>query len=151
MLDVDLSRDEADTLYEAPKFVNSNKISWEATEGNSLRINISLLTDDGTPLRIRGWYSWSGSMRYGFSLLFKNSIVIRRWDNKPGHKDPVTKRAVNGPHKHYHDPSYADSRCYETSDVRTEDVNGALFDFMKECSVSFEGINYQSLGDYHGV
>lgn len=151
MLDVDLSREEADAIYEVPKYIDSNAVSWEMTEGNSQRINISLITEDGTPLRIRGWYSWGGSMRYGFSLLFKNSIVIRRWDNKLGHKDSVTKSIAKGPHKHYHDPSYADSRCYETSDVRTGDVNGALFDFMKECHISVEGIDYQALGEYHGV
>ncbi len=145
MSHVSLSKEEADTIYQFKKRIEENTISWEEHEGNSKEITISLIAEDGTPLKIRGWYSWQGSNRYGFSLLYRNNIVIRRWDDKKGHPDPITKRKTNGPHKHYHHPEYGDSCCYETDDVRIGNVNGALIDFLKECNVSLEGVKFQEV------
>ena len=147
MSHISLSRDEAEEIYLTPKYIESNAvIVWETHGDNPKELTLPLSTDEGIPLRIRGWYSWKDHKnRYGFSLLYRNNIVIRRWDDKKGHLDPITKKRTTGGHKHYHHPEYGDACSYDTNDVRIGDINGALTDFLKECNVSLEGATFQQV------
>lgn len=118
-------------------------------------LTVEVLCEDGTPMTVRGWKARSSTpgvaRRYGFSLVFRNSVVIRRWDFKPGHRDPVTQTRLKGAHKHYADDQFGDSAAYETSDVRVSDPSGALTDFLKECNISLAGFSVQTtVEDYNG-
>ena len=142
---VGLSKDEGDSLYLAPKIVDNGEIRWEPKDKNHMEVTIVLQTTDGVPLTVRGWYAFRSTRRYGFALLFKKGMVVRRWDDKSGHRDPITGKRIIGPHKHYCDPDYDTSPCFETQDVRAGDVDGALMDFLRECNISLEGIKYQRI------
>ena len=143
MLDASLSKDEADALYESPKCVSDERISWGIRANDAQKIDFEVITEDNTTMRVKGWYSRKGTKRYGFALLFKNGIPIRRWDDKSGHPDPCTKKMLMKPHKHYYCPEYDDACAYETDDIRANDVNGALMDFLKECHISMGNATYQ--------
>jgi len=139
-----LSKEEGDALYLAQKRVVDDLISWASKDEQHTDITIRVETEDGVPLTVRGWYAIQGSRRYGFALLFKKSTVIRRWDDKSGHLNPVNKQRVSGPHKHYCDPNFGDSPCYETDEIRSGDVDGALVDFLIECNISLDGVTVQT-------
>ena len=146
MLDSGLSKEEADAIYKLPKSImsESNVISWGNATGASRKIIIDVITEDGLELEIQGWYRWKGSKRYGFTLLYRKTVSIRRWDDKKGHRDPCSKTVLMGPHKHYYHPDFGDSCAKDTNDIRSGDVNGAFFDFLKECNISMGDISYQA-------
>ncbi len=143
----DLSKDEADAIYRSPKIVVSegNAVSWDAVRGPSQKIFVDVITEDGMELEVRGSYSWKGSKRYSFALLFRKTIPIRRWDDKKGHPDKCSGMILRGPHKHYYHPDFGDSCAKEVSDIRLGDVNGAFLDFLKECNISLGDTAYQSI------
>jgi hypothetical protein len=105
-----------------------------------------VVCDDGTPLDVRGTANfWKAGQHYSFALLYKKSIVIRRWDDNRGHPCPVSNKRMNGPHKHYYHPDYGDSPAYETNDITLNDVNTALIDFLKECNVETRGHKFNCI------
>src|SRR5580658_1238100 len=123
-----ISKDEADHLYRLPKNV-IGPIQWYPRSDGYGDVTVELIAEDGTPMTIRGWSSrqshGSTRRRCGLALLYRNSVVIRRWDSKPGHRDPVSRKKMDGPHKHYADEHYGDAAAYETTDVRLDDPVGA--------------------------
>lgn len=146
MIDSNLSKEQADDIYESHKSVMNDVISWEEIEGSSQKIFIDVVTEDGLELRVSGWYRWKGTKRYGFALLYKRSIPIRRWDDTKGHPCPCTGTHTTGPHKHYYHPDHGDSCIYHVNDIRQGDVNGALMDFLKECHITPGKAKYQTIG-----
>jgi hypothetical protein len=143
-----IAKEEADFLADAkPKRILTS-VAWGVRSDGYRDLLIELECPDGTPLRVRGWRNPSGR-GFGFSLLYKGSVVVRRWDKKPGHLDPVSRaRSVAG-HKHFADPDYGDSRSYDTTDVSLEDANGALMDFLAEIGVPRSEVKIQKeIGDY---
>lgn len=145
MLDPNLTKDDADDIYNSLKYVNSKYLSWNRSNGYRQKIFINIKTNDGLELEVQGWYSWKGSKRYGFALLYKNNIPIRRWDDAKGHIDSCSGKILEGPHKHYYHPIHGDNCAYETKDIRQGDVNGALLDFLKECHISMGSATYQTI------
>jgi len=145
-----LSRERADELYRSPKYIVGNNISWEGNGKFRRYIIIQLIgNNENINMKIKGWHSWKVKDRYGFSFLC-DEIPIRRWDDREGHYDPISRNRMNGPHKHYHDPLYGDRCSYEVNDVRVNDVNGALLDFLRECNISTEHvITETNLGDFN--
>ncbi|WAC04200.1 MAG: hypothetical protein OS112_06920 [Methanoregula sp.] len=142
-----LSKEEADALYTAPKIIQSPQlVRWDNQRGKKQQLTITLSTEDGTPMRIRGWcYQNEETSHYGFALLFKN-IVIRRWDDSTPHPNPKVdgkKIVIDEPHKHFHHPSYRDKCAYATIDIRLNDANGALIDFLNECNVDLKDFKFQ--------
>jgi hypothetical protein len=142
-----LSSEEAEALYRSPKIIQGQPlIRWDNQRGNKQQITLNLSTEDGTPLRIRGWcYHNEEVYSYSFSLLFKD-IVLRRWDDSTPHpnpKDKGRKEEINEPHKHFHHPNYRDKKAYATKDIRLNDANGALIDFLKECNVDLGDLKFQ--------
>lgn len=149
-----ISKAEADHLFSLPKQV-VGPIQWEGRPDGYWNLIVEVLCEDGTPMTVRGWRargSTPGTVRrYGFSLVFRNSVVIRRWDFKPGHRDPITRSQMKGAHKHYADEHFGDSAAYETADVRVDDPAGALTDFLKECNISTAGVHIQkAVENFHG-
>ncbi|MGP8078173.1 MAG: hypothetical protein ACLQD8_04325 [Thermoplasmata archaeon] len=134
-----ISKGEADYLYELPKQL-AGPVQWDSRADGSRYLVLPVIGEDGTPMTIRGWVSRKFSPgkpnRYGFALVVRNSVIIRRWDYKPGHLDPVTNSRMKGPHKHYPDERFADSPSYPVSEVRSGDPDGALVDFLKECRIA---------------
>lgn len=147
MLDPNLTKDDADIIYKSPKSIicEGNVISWGNVAGSSQKIIIDVITEDGLELEVKGWYRYKGSKRYGFTLLYRKTVSIRRWDDKKGHPDPCSKTVLTGPHKHYYHPDYGDSCAKDNTDVRLGDVNGAFFDFLKECNIAMGDVTYQAL------
>ncbi len=106
-------------------------------------------------MTVRGWSGRVGVdglvRRYGFSLLYRNSVVIRRWDSKPGHLDPISGKRMAGAHKHYADERFGDSPASEVEDVRLNNAEGGLLDFLKECGVSVRDTQLQKrMDDFNG-
>jgi hypothetical protein len=143
-----IDKEEADYLAAAqPKRVLTS-ITWGIRTGGFRDLLVELECPDGTPLRVRGWRNPTGT-GFGFSLLYKGTVVIRRWDKRPGHLDPVQKTRSKGGHKHFADPEYGDSRAYGTTDVSLTDANQALTDFLVEVGVERGTIRIQKeIGDY---
>ena len=147
-----IGAEEAKFLVEAAPKRLASQVVWTLRSDGYGSLVIELECPDGTPLRVRGWRSPGGigdHVRFGFSLLYRNSVVLRRWDDKRGHRDPVSGSRTKGPHKHFADPEWGDSRAYETDDVSTTDPNAAIADFLVECGVSRAEIKIQrSILDY---
>jgi hypothetical protein len=143
-----IDKEEADYLADArPKRILTS-VTWGIRSDGYRDLLVELECPDGTPLRVRGWRNQKGT-GFGFSLLYKSSVVIRRWDKKPGHLDPVRLARSVGGHKHFPDPEYGDSRAYDTTDVDMNDANTALADFLAEIGVARSEIKIQrEIGDF---
>jgi hypothetical protein len=134
-----LSKEEADILYTSRKQITWNH-GWENKDKSSHKAHLEVICEDGTPLDIKGTANFSkAGQHYSFVLLYKKSIVIRRWDDTRGHLCPITKKIMNGSHKHYYHPDYGDSPAYENNDITLNDVNKGLIDFLKECNIETMG------------
>lgn len=140
-----LSKEEADALYYSKKRIIFDH-GWEKRETSTASYaRIEVMCEDGTPMDVRGTAnSWKAGQHYSFSLLYKKSIVIRRWDDNK-HPCPISKIVLNGPHKHYYHPDFDDAPAYETNDITLNDVNMALIDFLKECNVETKGHKFNCI------
>ena len=78
-----------------------------------------------------------------FSLLNKDKTPIRRWDDKIGDPHPVTKELTKGAHKHFWTEDNNDRAWKHVNDVRANDADGAVLDFMKECNIETKGFHIQ--------
>ncbi len=139
-----LSSEEAEYIFSLPKRPVVGTIQWETGEGPFLNLVVPIRCDDGTVLEIRGWYN-PKTGKFGLSLLHAGVYPIRRWDKKRGHRDPVTKQTLDGPHKHYHHENFGDSGAYLTDDIDPQDVNRGLRDFLNECNVNLGSVVIQPL------
>ena len=81
-------------------------------------------------------------------LLYK-AIPIRKYTVHDRHTDPKTGLRVNGPHKHFWDDVSEDNRVYIPNDIRIENPNDELLDFLSECNIIFRGA-YVSKG-FHNL
>lgn len=101
-----------------------------------LYLEATVVTEDGEELSLRGYTGQS----IGFALLYKKVIPIRRFDHQY-HK--YGGKVIKGPHKHKWN-GYDDSEVYEVDDIDISNPNKALFDFLKECNIEYNG-NYQHI------
>jgi hypothetical protein len=46
MLDASLSKDEADAIYESPKYVSDESISWGIMENKAQKIDFEVITEE---------------------------------------------------------------------------------------------------------
>lgn len=147
-----LTKDEADKLYKIPKSVvkSNNNNRWTSKEVSaenavSFYLEIDIITDDEdkTELILKAWKGTKGKTRYSFALLNKDKTPIRRWDDQIRHPHPVTKELTKGPHKHYWTEDHEDRVWYHTNDVRVNDPDGAILDFMQECHIETKGFYIQ--------
>ena len=97
------------------------------------------MEESGEILSLRGYI---GRKNRSFVLLYKN-IPIRKYTVHPWHRDPVTRKRVDGPHKHIWDDDWGDKRVYVPEDIRKGDPNNELMDFLNECNISLRG-SYRS-------
>ena len=146
---VDLSADEANELYEAPKFIrNQGPIRWAPSpqHARGLVVEIPVLAADGTELEVRGWYTPS-SRKFGFAFLYKG-VAIRHWDVHKKNRDVSRRRAtvVEGPHKHKHNPDGPEpTDIYPVEDITTANVQQALLQFLAECGSETRGIQFEGI------
>jgi hypothetical protein len=143
-----LSDDEAEDLYRLPKRITAATHRWvpRSTENpTSFYLEIDVITEDEdeNELVVRAWQGLIGKRRYSFALLNKDKTPIRRWDDKLGDEHPITKAKTNGPHKHFWTAENQDRAWYPTTDIRINDPNGAILDFMKECNIETRGFHIQ--------
>lgn len=132
-----ISEIEAERLYRIKKRIVDDSIAWE-TRNNKYYLKSNVIADDGTELTLRG----SKHINFGFSLLFRNAIAIRRFDFYYSHTNSDGTKLIGGiPHKHKWD-GIGCFDAYEVDDVDIYDVNKGLFDFLAECNIEFSG-NYQ--------
>jgi hypothetical protein len=141
-----LSDEEAELLYTMPKKIIKGTNRWVSRSTGSpvsFYLEIDVKAEDETELIVRAWFGLIGKKRYSFALLKKDKTPIRRWDDKPGDPHPVTKKLTSGPHKHYWSVEHQSRLWYPTTDVRTDDPDGAILDFMKECNIDTKGFHIQ--------
>jgi hypothetical protein len=140
-----LTQEEADILYNSRKHIICDH-GWEIKEKWPRKIHIEVMCEDGTPLDVKGTANFSkAGQHYSFVLLYKKTIVIRRWDDTKGHPCPISNKRMNGSHKHYYHPDYGDSPAYETNDITLNDVNKALIDFLVECNIEISGHKFDCI------
>jgi hypothetical protein len=143
-----LSNDEAESLYKKPKLITTGTHRW-VPRGSlenpvSFYLEIEVITEDKkTELAVRAWKGLTRKKRYSFSLLNKDKTPIRRWDDKIGDPHPYEKQETAGPHKHFWTEEHKDRAWYPTTDVRTNDPDGAILDFMKECNIETKHFHIQ--------
>jgi hypothetical protein len=137
-----VTQEEADRIYRAKKYIADDSLSWkvESSQNGEIRayIKATVLTDDGIELELRG----TKGSRHSFSLLYKKSVVIRQFDFKHYYETENGER-ITIPHKHFWDGVDNDKK-YAVNDVDINNVNKALFDFLKECNIEFNGA-YQTI------
>lgn len=131
-MSADISDSEAKELHNAEKKIYE-KIKWDFDgQKHHTEARVDCLNRDDV-LRLTVWYNTRGD--YSFSLLYRNAIIIKRWGNHPGHRNPDGE-LVDGPHKHYYQEGYEDDDwAYNTSDVSTSDLRQGFFDFLDEESI----------------
>jgi hypothetical protein len=115
-------------------------IAWHR-EGRCYSLEAAVfLPSTGELLRLVGR---AGVRNHSFGLLFRN-IPIRRFCNRPPHRNPDgTRFAV--PHKHtYVEPSPELAWVYIPLDIQIGDINREFQDFLTECKITLTG-SYQSL------
>ncbi|WP_061212614.1 DUF6978 family protein [Syntrophomonas wolfei] len=139
-----LSEIERDEIYGEPKEIDGDTIIWES-RGNKDRfyLKVPVRRANGEEMHLRAYY---GARRYSFALLYRGTILIRRWDFER-HENPGPDGSIfNGvPHKHKWTEEYGDEWAYTVDDVPVNDVELALKAFLTECNISVIGPTQQSL------
>jgi hypothetical protein len=130
-----VSKDEIDRLYEMKKVIEDDW-EWE-NDGPGLKGEVTVYClDSDAILTLKAWKR----RNYGFSLLYKSSKVIRRWDDSI-HENP-NGQVIDGSHKHFWHPQYEDSKAYGVDNIDTDNVDNAFEDFLDECNIELQG-SYQ--------
>jgi hypothetical protein len=130
-----LTQDERNILYQQPKFVYIEDLVWQYSYGSD-RIVAPIFSASGEEiLELRATKGSRG--QYSFALLTRKKELIRRWDFRV-HTNPGDQK-TDKPHKHYWTPEYGENMTYDVLDIPTNDVNAALFAFLKECNIKIEG------------
>lgn len=126
---------ELERLYEAPKIVDGRALSWEwDNDSGAYRLEAPVLCPaEGVELTLRG----VRRKRFSFSLWYKRTILIRRWDYKHFREGGKLRYGVG--HKHP-EPGRASAKTrYAVSDIPTDDPDEALMAFLRECRITVEG------------
>lgn len=131
---LDISKEDIDNLYAIPKIIIDD-IKWQSNN-NSLKIKISVYTKEEQFKGIKITLYGNVGKKYSFSLNCNNNIIIRRWDYFK-HPD------IQEPHKHYFDGNINAMKIYPATDIPTDDLNIAFYNFLKECNIELKGIYYQ--------
>lgn len=139
-----LSELERDEIYYEPKEVDSDTLVWEPRgKKDRFYLKAPIRRANGEELYLRAYYSQD---RYSFALLYRGTILIRRWDfERHQNPDPEGHIFDCAPHKHKWTEEYGDEWAYAVEDVPTNDVEKALQAFLKECNIVVIGPTQQSL------
>lgn len=127
-----LSEEEREEMYKAPKTVPGEALEWQWDNG-AMRIIAPVFLPNGEELILYG----TKRNKFSFALKYRKTQLIRRWDFKT-HNNPDGRR-ISGPHKHKWTYNYGEQLAYEVFDVPLDDLNEALFAFLKECNITIEG------------
>jgi hypothetical protein len=140
-----LSESEREAMYIEPKEVIAETIVWEPkANGKRFYLKVPIRRQNGEELTLRAYYS---QQRYSFALLYRGSILIRRWDFEY-HQNPGKSEVFKGvPHKHKWAEDYGDEFVYQVYDVPMNDVEQALTAFLEECNISVIGTIQPSMFD----
>lgn len=122
-----ITTEEADLLYQVPKYITED-LKWERT-GHTLKMKVNVFTESADRLIL---YATSGRT-YSFSLVYRGSSVIRRFDMK-SHKNPNGVVLI-GPHKHFSHEKNMQSEAYLVDDIAPNNVNEAIMQFLQECNI----------------
>lgn len=127
-----LTEAEATEIYEMEKVIQEDW-EWEHHGRNWVgEATVSCIGSD-ILLTLYGRYN----REYSFSLVYRGSKVIRRWDNGK-HKNPDGKW-IEGSHKHKWTKQHEDTLAYEVDDINTSNVNQAFHDFLEESNITLQG------------
>lgn len=127
------SSQEREQIYRETKWVRGNDLAWRFERG-AHRLEAVVVRANGEALRLIG----IKRRAYSFSLLYRNSLLIRRWDTH-GHTNPDGEKMLGG-HKHRWTDEHGENLAYRATDVPTDDVHGALMAFLAECNIQVEGV-----------
>lgn len=130
---------DAEDLHNCKKTI-TDKIE-PFSDGKNIYFKVTVCTEMGEPLMLRCHFY----KKYSFSLLYRNSIPIRRWDYKHTGEIKVNTNGkkilipTNKGHKHKWDEITRDKEFYPVNDIPTDDFQKAFFAFLKEENIEFSG------------
>lgn len=127
---------EADRLVALPKTIG-DRIRWQTSIGRSgprYRFEVVVVCPDpDPPMRLTGAV---GLTNWSYVLLSRESTPIRKLTKHgSGHTNPDGSEAGEE-HKHRWHEDTADRDTYVPTDIRFEDHNLALIDFLTECTIT---------------
>lgn len=134
-----LSEVERDQIYAEPKEIDADTITWEMRGQGRFYLKAPVRRSNGEEMTIRAYFN-SSTEKYSFALLYRGTILIRRWDfhyhENPGQNGEKFRWE---PHKHKWTQDFGEELAYPVADVPTNDVEKALYAFLKECNIKIVG------------
>lgn len=131
---MEISIEERERIYNEDKIVRAEELTWRQSKEGSLKLQANVLRANGEEISLRGTCS---KKRYSFALLYKNSILIRKWDFRR-HTDPKGN-VFPGPHKQPRPDKQSERWAYSVEDIPTNNIDKALLAFLKECNIEIRG------------
>jgi hypothetical protein len=128
-----VSKADAEEVLGEAKIITEN-LQWQRFS-SSYRLDAGVLaTTSGKLLRLKGYV---GRTNFSFALLYNNS-PIRKYTAHHHHRNP-SGEVIYGPHKHTWDDVDEDNWVYVPDNVRSDNPNDALVDFLAECNITLQG------------
>lgn len=135
-----VSQARMDQIYDMDKVLEEDW-QWEHRGSNIRGEGVVQCLDEELYLTLKAWKR-KETDKYAFSLLYKTSKTVRRWDKSTPHKNPDGE-VLEDPHKHYWTEEHEDGFAYPVDDVTTSNFDEAFFDFLEESNIEHNG-QYQS-------
>jgi hypothetical protein len=128
-----ITKSEIDEIHDMEKVMEEDWV-WEKVGPNLIEEAKVYCINSDINLTLKGWKR----EKYGFCLLYKNTRIVRRWDDSTPHTNP-DGTVIDEPHKHYWDEEYEDAFAYAVDDIPTNDVDGAFKAFLEEEHIEHTG------------
>ncbi|MCA9111968.1 MAG: hypothetical protein KDA52_18585 [Planctomycetaceae bacterium] len=110
-------------------------IRWRCQSKRHQRFRFEVNVVGGEHDGIMRLVGYASPSSWSYVLLGPRDERIRKISNpKPGHMHPDRTEA-DPHHKHYWDPDYDDLWTYVPKDIRWDDHNTVLIDFVAECKI----------------
>lgn len=132
-----MTTEEADVLAEIGKKIGE-PILWRlhVEDRQEYRFTVTVVPDSGNA-RLSLWgRAAPDDWAYGLRVDAARGINIRKISTPhPGHWDPEEQRDADPEHKHRHTTVFAAKSLYYPDDIRWDNHNVALIDFIAECNI----------------
>lgn len=135
-----LSEQEADRIVLATKVIGQ-QIVWlrEHESRQNHRFRVSVYAPEDPDLRLALVGQWQ-PRNWGFVLLGPRNEQLRKVsDPDHPHKDRMTREVIDGRHKHIWVGTSWRRDYYFPDDIRWDDPNDVLADFLVECNITLLG------------
>lgn len=135
-----VTTDEAEAAVAATKII-SGSLHWgtRARAMGRLYLEARVLVPETSELL--GLTGVQGARNFSFTLLYRG-VPIRKATKHAMHRNP-NGEVIREPHKHRWDDVDEDGWAYVPADVRWDNPDDALIDFLAECNIRYTG-DYQT-------